>query len=105
MRFIRTGDTVKMISGKDRGKTGKVLFVLPDSGNHGRIVIEGLNKIKRHTKPRQQGQKGQIVEKERAVDISNIQLICPKCSKAVRVGVRVEGEKRVRTCKKCNDII
>ncbi|PIR41202.1 MAG: 50S ribosomal protein L24 [Candidatus Yanofskybacteria bacterium CG10_big_fil_rev_8_21_14_0_10_46_23] len=101
MQSIHTGDNVKMLAGKDRGKTGKVLHVFP---TRNRVLVEGLNKIKRHTRARQQGQKGQIIEREQAVNFSNIQLICAKCNKATRVGFRLEGETKVRFCKRCKAI-
>jgi len=99
---IKKGDNVKMLAGKDRSKTGKVLHVFPKEG---RVVVEGLNKIKKHTRAKKQGQKGQIIEKERAVDISNVQFICGKCGKPTRVGYKMEGDKKVRFCKKCEGII
>lgn len=99
---IKKGDNVKMLSGKDRGKTGKILHVFPRTN---KIVVEGLNKIKRHQRAKKQGQKGQIIEKERAVSISNVQLVCPKCGKPARVGHRKEGDKKVRVCKKCEGTI
>lgn len=99
---IKKGDNVKMLIGKDRGKSGKVLHVFPQEG---RIVAEGLNKVKKHLRAKKQGQKGQIIEKERAVNISNVQLICTKCGKPTRVGHRIEGDKKVRVCKKCGGII
>ncbi len=99
---IKKGDNVKMLIGKDRGKTGKILHVFPKNR---RVVVEGLNKIKKHLKARKQGQKGQIIEKERAVDASNVQLICTKCGKPTRIGYRIEGDKKVRLCKKCEGII
>ncbi|MFH1769122.1 MAG: 50S ribosomal protein L24 [Parcubacteria group bacterium] len=101
---IKTGDNVIMLQGKDRGKKGKVLNVLPQtkSGSAPRIIVEGLNTIKRHQKARKQGQKGQIVERERAVNISIAQVICPKCDKPSRVGHKKDGKKKLRICKKCN---
>ena len=99
---IKKGDNVKMLSGKDRGKTGKILHVFPKEK---RVVVEGLNKIKKHMRAKKQGQKGQIIEKERAVDSSNIQLICTKCGKPTRVGYKIEGNKKERMCKKCEGII
>ncbi|OHA63130.1 MAG: 50S ribosomal protein L24 [Candidatus Wildermuthbacteria bacterium RIFCSPHIGHO2_12_FULL_45_9] len=95
---IKKGDNVLVIAGKDRGRKGKVLQALPKEQ---RVVVEGMNMRKRHTKPRRQGQKGQIVEKPAAFAISNVKLICEKCGKAVRVGYRVEEENKYRICKKC----
>ncbi len=87
-----------MLSGKDRGKTGKVLFVFPRTG---KVVVEGLNLVKKHQRARRQGQKGQIVSKERSVDVSSAQLICPKCGRATRTSHRIEGNSKLRVCKKC----
>ncbi len=93
---IRKGDNVIMLAGKDRSKTGKITSVL-----EGRVVVEGLNMIKRHQRPRKQGQKGQIISKERAVDTSNVQIVCPKCAKATRIGHSIVAGKNIRICKKC----
>ena len=87
-----------MLSGKDRGKTGKVLFVFPEENQ---IVVEGLNKVARHQRAKKQGQKGQIVYKERAVNASIVMLVCKSCGKPTRVGHRVEGKNKIRVCKKC----
>ena len=91
-----------MLSGKDRGKTGVVLKVSPTTG---RIMIEGLNIFKKHSRPRKQGEKGQLVEVSRSVNASNVMLICPSCKVPTRVGHRVEGNRNVRFCKKCKSII
>lgn len=95
---IKKGDNVIMLNGKDRGKTGKVLFVFPSEA---KIVIEGLNKVARHQRARKEGQKGQIVHKERAVDASRVMLVCKSCGKPARVGHKVDGKNKVRICKKC----
>lgn len=96
---VRKGDNVTMLSGKDRGKTGKVLFAFPAEN---KVVVEGLNKVARHQRAKKQGQKGQIVHKERAVDVSNVMLICKSCGKPTRVGYRVaEDGSKNRICKKC----
>lgn len=96
---IKKGDTVLIISGKDRGKHGKVLSVFPEQG---RIVVEGVSIRKKHTKPRKHGEKGQVVEVLAAFSASNAKLICPKCGKAARVGYRIVEDKKHRICKKCN---
>lgn len=96
---IKRGDNVKMLAGKDRGKSGRVLFVLPEQNL---VVVEGLNLIKKHQRARRQGQKGQIISKERPVDLSRVQLICPKCGRSTRVGHRIEGDLKLRVCKKCS---
>lgn len=100
---IKKGDNVIMLSGKDRGKKGKVLFVFP---NEQKVVVESLNTIKRHLRPRKEGQKGQIVSKERPVSASAVMLICPRCGKPTRVGHKVEAlagqaKSKARVCKKC----
>lgn len=108
MSKIKKGDNVIMLSGKDRGKTGKVISVLPTRHNlgagrpgSGKVVVEGLNLIKKHVRARKQGQKGQIINKERAVPASSVALICKSCGKPTRVGYKVVGENKVRACKKC----
>lgn len=93
---IKQGDKVIMLTGKDRAKTGKV-----SAAKNDRVVVEGLNLIKKHQRARREGQKGQIVSKERAVDISNVQLVCPKCGQPTRIGHRREGDLKLRICKKC----
>jgi len=95
---IKKGDVVKMLAGKDKDKTGKVLKVILDGG---KVVIEGLNLMKKHKRPRKEGEKGQRVEIPRAVSVSNAKLVCPKCGKAARVGYKKSGEKKFRICKKC----
>lgn len=95
---IRKNDNVIMLSGKDRGKKGKVLFVFPAEN---KVVVEGLNLIARHQRAKKQGQKGQVVHKERAVNVSAVQLICSKCGKPTRVGSRMVGKNKARICKKC----
>ena len=91
-----------MLAGKDRRKTGKILLVLPKLE---RVVVEGLNTVKRHQRARKQGQKGQIISKERAVDVSNVQLVCPKCGRPTRLGHRQEGNLKLRICKRCQSDI
>lgn len=95
---IKKGDNVIMLSGKDRGKKGKILLAFPDSA---KVVVEGLNLIKKHQRPKAQGQKGQIIQKERAVSVSAVQLVCSKCGRASRTGHKMSGDKKVRICKKC----
>jgi large subunit ribosomal protein L24 len=103
MKIIK-GDNVLVISGKDRTKTGKVLKSIPGEG---KIVVEGVNIAKKSQKPRKQGQKGQIISLAKAINASNVKLICPKCGKAARVGYKViaqgdaKEKKVVRICKKC----
>lgn len=95
---IKKGDVIKMLAGKDSGKTGKVLRSYPAIG---KIVVEGLNKLKKHKKPRREGEKGQIVEIPRKISVSNAILVCPKCGKTTRIGYKVTGGNKSRICKKC----
>lgn len=96
---IKRGDKVKILAGKYRGREGKVLKSLPD-GN--RVVVEGVNLIKRHTRPSQENPQGGIVTKEAPIHASNIGLICDSCARVIRAGFRfdAEGNKR-RVCRKC----
>jgi large subunit ribosomal protein L24 len=95
---IRKNDNVVMLSGKDRGKKGKVLFTFPEDD---KVIVEGLNMVKKHQRARKEGQKGQIISKERKVSVSNVQLICPKCGQRTRIGHKIEGDLKLRICKKC----
>jgi large subunit ribosomal protein L24 len=99
---IHKGDTIKIITGKDKGKTGKILKVLPKKN---KILIEGLNLYKKHIRPRRQGEKGEVVLVPRPIDASNIILVCSSCNKVVRVGYRFEAEKKVRICRKCGAVV
>lgn len=95
---IKKGDTVVVIAGKEKGKSGKVIDVYPDSN---RILVENVNQVKRHQKPKSQQDKGGIITKNAPFDASNAMVVCPVCGKATRVGhTTIEGEK-VRACKKC----
>lgn len=98
---IRTNDTVKVITGKSKGKEGKVLTVFLEEG---RAVVEGVNVVKLHRKPRGD-QEGGIVETEKPVDISNLMLVCPNCKEVTRVGFKFVDDKKHRYCKKCEEII
>lgn len=95
---VKTGDTVVVINGKDRGKTGKVLQVSPSEG---KVIVEKINIVKKHVKPRKMGEQGGIIEAESALYADKVQLICPKCGKAARVGHIIENGKKLRVCKKC----
>ncbi len=100
---IRKGDNVQILSGKDAGRKGKVLEVLVSED---RIVVEGLNIHKKHSRPRRAGEKGQIVEFPGALPISRVGLVCPHCQKTVRVAMRTtEGGKKERYCRKCGTTI
>lgn len=99
---IRKNDNVEIITGKDRGKTGRVLRLDKDNG---RVFIEGRNMVKKAMKQKKQNQKGGIVEIEAAIDISNVMILCKKCGKT-RLGNKIiEKDKKVRICKKCGDEI
>ena len=95
---VKSGDNVMLISGRDKGKTGKVLEVSPSEG---KIIVEGANMVTKHVKPRQQGQPGGIVKAEGPFYASKAMLVCPKCNKAVRVGHEMKDGKKIRVCKKC----
>ncbi len=99
---IQKGDTVLIIAGKYRGKKGKVLKVFPKEK---KILVDGINLVKKHRKPRRSGEKGQIVEIPAPIAVSNAKLICPKCGKATRVGYKIEEKKKFRVCKKCQQEI
>lgn len=116
---LRKGDKVQIMKGKDRvrkttkgekttkGNQGKVIAVLPEKA---RIVVEGLNLRYKHLRPKREGEKGQRVELPTSISVSNVMLVCPKCSKTTRVGMRLldsdlKGKKKVRICKKCGEAI
>ena len=101
--YLKKNDQVEVITGKDKGRVGKILRVLPDSS---KAVVERINLVKRHTKPREMNQQGQIVEKEALIHVSNLQLICPECTKTGRIGKNVlEDGTKVRFCKSCGGSI
>lgn len=102
MKIIRN-DQVRVITGKDKGKSGKVLRVLPKNY---KVIVEGINFVKRHTRKTQQDQKGGIVQKEAPIDASNLKIICTRCNKPTRVGITVlsDGTKS-RFCKRCEEIL
>lgn len=101
---IRRNDTVVVMTGKDRGKRGRVLRLLPSKN---RLIVEGVNFIKRHTKPNPgKNVKGGIVEREAAVHSSNVQLVCPECGDPARLGHRIlEDGRKVRICRKCDGVV
>ena len=104
MYHIKKNDTVKVLSGKERGKKAKVLKVLRDEG---KAIVERVNFVKRHTKPGgTAGQQGGIIEKEAAIRMDKLQFVCPKCSKPSRVGTKLlDDGHRSRYCKKCSELI
>ena len=99
---IKSGDTVKVIAGDHKGSEGKVLKV--DRENN-KAIVEGINMVSKHTKPSAKNPQGGIVKKEAPIHISNIALIDPKSKKATRVGIKVEGDKKVRFSKKSNQVL
>lgn len=96
---IHKNDTVLIISGKDRGRKGKVLQAFPKEE---KILVEGINLRKKHRKPKREGEKGQIVELPLPLPVSKVKIICPKCGKTTRVGLKEKEGKKYRLCKKCN---
>ena len=95
---IKKGDTVQVLSGNDKGKTGEVLEVMPKTES---VVVKGVNVRKKHVKPRKQGEEGGILSIESAVLASKVNVVCPKCGKATRIGYSEEKGEKVRVCKKC----
>ncbi|MDO8600707.1 MAG: 50S ribosomal protein L24 [bacterium] len=95
---IKKGDTVKIISGKDRGKTGKVLKVFLEDE---RMLVEGVNMRKKHERAKRQDKKGEVITRPAPISVANAMLVCPKCSKPARVGYQISGKQKARICKKC----
>lgn len=101
--YLKKNDQVEVTTGKDKGRVGKILRVLKDQD---KVVVERINMIKRHTKPTEMNQQGQIVDKEAPIHVSNIQLICPECTKTGRIGKKIlEDGTKVRFCKNCGESI
>jgi large subunit ribosomal protein L24 len=99
---IKKNDLVMVINGKEQGKSGRILKVLPEKE---KVIIEKINLVKRHSRPHGQQRRGGIIEKEAPLHLSNVMLLCEKCNKPVRIGHRVvEGGKKVRVCRKCGEI-
>ena len=94
---VKSGDTVAVISGKDRGARGKVMAVSPKEG---KVIVEKVNVVKKHVKPRKMGEQGGIIEAEAALYASKVQLVCPKCGRPTRVGHVIENGKKMRACKR-----
>ena len=99
---VKKGDNILVIAGKDKGRTGKIIRSLPKEAG---VLVEGINLKKKHVRPKKQGEKGQIVQIPAMIDVSNIKIVCPKCGKATRIGYKIEGENKNRTCKKCDSTI
>ena len=95
---VKKGDTVVVLSGKDKGKQGKVLGTVP---REAKVVVEGVNMVTCHVKPRKQGETGGIVQREAALYASKVQVVCPKCRKGTRVAHKIENGKKSRVCKHC----
>ena len=95
---VKKGDTVVVLSGKDKGKKGKVQSTIPKEA---KVVVEGVNMVTCHTKPRRQGEQGGIVRREAALYASKVQVVCPKCGKGTRVAHKIEDGKKKRVCKHC----
>lgn len=99
---IKKGDKVEIIKGKDRGKSNKVIKVMPKESM---VVIEGANIRKKTIRPKKQGERGQLVSVPWPIRADNVMLVCGSCNKPTRVGNRIEGDKKVRYCKKCKTVI
>jgi large subunit ribosomal protein L24 len=100
---IRKNDSVMVIAGKERGKTGKILRVLPEKNS---VIIERLNIVKRHSKPRGPQQAGGIVEKEARIHVSNVMIMCDKCNAPVRIGHKLLADgKKIRICRRCREAL
>lgn len=99
---VRKGDTVYILTGKDAGKRGKVLQALP---SRRKVVVEGVNVVKRHSRPTKALPQGGIVEKEAPIDSSNVMLVCTKCNRPTRVAKKLVDDKYYRACKRCGEII
>jgi large subunit ribosomal protein L24 len=95
---LRKNDTALVISGKYRGKKGKILKAFPKKS---KVLVEGINLKKRHQRPKRSGEKGEIVEVPAPIDASNVKIICPKCKKTTKVGYEIKKGKKQRICKKC----
>ena len=98
MEKIRKGDEVIVIAGKDKGKQGKILAAMPEDQ---RVIVQNVNMITAHVKPRKQGEEGGIMKREAAIAACKVQVVCPKCSKGTRVAHKITDGKKTRVCKKC----
>ena len=100
---VKKGDLVKVISGKDKGKEGRVLRVIPKLN---KVIVENVNIVKKHQRPTQQLREGGIIEQPSPIHVSKVMVVCPSCGKPTRVGYRfLEEGRKVRICRKCNEII
>ena len=98
---LKKGDQVQIITGKDKGKKGRVLRI---DRMTGRVIVEGLNMVKKTQRPKSQNDKGGIIEIEAAIAASNVQVICKKCG-PTRVGIKIDGNKKTRVCRKCGEAL
>jgi len=99
---LKKGDNVIIITGKDKGKKGKIVLVLPEKN---KVVVEGLNMMKKSQRPRKSGEKGQIISKSMPIHVSNVMMVDPKTGKGSRLGTKIVGDKKVRISKKSNQEI
>ena len=100
---VKKGDNVSVLSGKDVGKKGEVLTVIPSEG---KVIVKGVNIVTKHKKARSATEQGGIIRQEAAMDASKVMLVCPKCGKAARTGKKILGDgQKVRYCKKCSEVI
>jgi len=99
---IKKGDTVEVLSGNDKGKTGEVLEVIPKTS---RVIVKGINIRKKHIKPKKQGEEGGIIPVECSIHSSKVNVVCSKCNKATRIAMKKEGKEKIRVCKKCGATI
>lgn len=99
---VKNGDTVQILSGKDKGKQGKIISAQPNSG---KVVVEGINKVKRHSKPSMKVPQGGIISKEMPLHVCKVQLVCPACNKPTRIAHKLQAGKNARVCKKCGETI
>lgn len=99
---LKKGDEVKVVRGKDKGKTGKIDKVLSKTE---KVLVAGMNQFKRHMKARSQAQKSEIVTITKPIEVANVELVCPKCNLPTRIGYEIQGKEKVRICKKCKQII
>ena len=99
---VKKGDTVVVLSGKDKGKQGKIVQAMPKKD---KVVVEGVNQVKRHTKPSQASPQGGIITKEAPLHVSKVMLVCPACNKPTRIAKKEVNGKHVRACKKCGEVI
>ncbi|ORC38217.1 50S ribosomal protein L24 [Marispirochaeta aestuarii] len=98
---LKKEDTVQVIAGKDAGKSGKVLRI---DRNKGRVVVQGLNMVKKSVKPRSQQDKGGIIDIEAGLAVSNVMIVCKKCG-PTRIGYKIDGDSKIRVCRKCGEAL